>query len=385
VSAFAGLGGAERSLLDTVDTLGARGFAVEVLNLVDRPGALARALLERSVPVHVARVGRFRDPRGAARAVGWFLRRGRQFDVVLANDTRGALYTSVGAALARVPYVWHVRDLVGSGSRLEQLALRLRPAAWIANSHAVGSSLVRHGCESARVGVIHNGVDVDRFQPTASSGTLRRELAVDESAVLVGAIGRLVPWKALETLLEAAAHLRTRVPMATFLIVGDVVTDPANRPAAVRYRESLLTLRDNLGLGDRVRFVGERADVPRILAGLDVLVHTAIDEPFGRVLIEAMAAGKPVVAARGGGVAEIVEDGVTGYLVPPRDAAAVAERIALLADERRRAAMGRAGRRRALTHFTLDAYGNALTAVLAPLLTRALAAAPHHAVGQRDQ
>jgi glycosyltransferase involved in cell wall biosynthesis len=382
VSAFAGLGGAERSLLDTVDTLAARGFAVEVLNLVDGPGALARALLERSIPVHVARVGRFRDPRGAVRAIGWFLQRGRQFDVALANDTRSALYTSIGATLTRVPYVWHVRDLVGSGSRLERLALRLRPAAWIANSHAVSSSLVRLGCESARVVVIHNGVDTDRFQPAASSGTLRRELAIDESTVLVGAIGRLVPWKALETLLEAAAHLRVGVPMATYLIVGDVVTDPANRPVAVRYRESLLTLRDNLGLGDRVHFLGDRADVPRILAGLDVLVHTAIDEPFGRVLIEAMAAGKPVVATRGGGVAEIVEDGVTGYLVPPRDAAAVAERIALLADERRRSVMGQAGRNRALTHFTLDAYGNALTAVLARVLTHTPAAAPYHAVGR---
>ena len=382
MSAFAGLGGAERSLLDTVDTLAARGFAVEVLNLVDQPGALARALLERSIPVHVARVGRFRDPRGGVRAIGWFLQRGRQFDVALANDTRSALYTSVGATLTRVPYVWHVRDLVGSGSRLERLALRLRPAAWIANSHAVSSSLVRLGCESARVVVIHNGVDVDRFQPTTSGVTIRGELAIDESTVLVGAIGRLVPWKALETLLEAAAHLRVRVPMATYLIVGDVVTDPANRPAAVRYRESLLTLRDNLGLGDRVHFLGDRADVPRILAGLDVLVHTAVDEPFGRVLIEAMAAGKPVVATRGGGVAEIVEDGVTGYLVPPRDDAAVAERIALLADERRRSAMGQAGRNRALTHFTLDAYGNALTAVLARVLTRAPAAASHHAVGR---
>jgi glycosyltransferase involved in cell wall biosynthesis len=385
VSAFPELGGAERSLLDTVDALAARGFAVDVLNLVDRPGALARALLERGIAVHVVRVGRFRDPRGVARVIGWFLRQGRRFDLALANDTRGVLYTAAGTAPARVPYLWHVRDLMGSGSRLERLALRLRPAAWIANSPAVAASLVRHGGDGARVVVVHNGVDVERFQPTSANGTLRRELGLDESAVLVGTIGRLVPWKSVETLLEAAAHLRTTLPAAACLVVGDVVTDPVNRPAALAYRESLLSLRDRLGLGDRVHFLGERADVPRILAALDVLVHTAIDEPFGRVLIEAMAAGKPVVAARGGGVAEIVEDGVTGYLVPPRDAASVADRVVRLADGGRRDEMGRAGRERALTHFSLDAYGDALAAVASRVLRRDAAFERQQAVGLRGR
>ena len=385
MSAFPELGGAERSLLDTVDALAARGFAVDVLNLVDRPGALARAQLERGIAVHVVRVGRFRDPRGIARVIGWFLRQGRRFDLALANDTRGVLYTAAGTAPARVPYLWHVRDLMGSGSRLERLALRLRPAAWIANSHAVAASLVRHGGDSARVIVVHNGVDVGRFQPASANGTLRRELGLDESAVLVGTIGRLVPWKSVETLLEAAAHLRTTLPAAACLVVGDVVTDPVNRPAALAYRESLLSLRDRLGLGDRVHFLGERADVPRILAALDVLVHTAIDEPFGRVLIEAMAAGKPVVATRGGGVAEIVEDGVTGYLVPPRDAASVADRVVRLADDGQRDEMGRAGRERALTHFSLDAYGDALAAVASRVLRRDAAFERQQAVGSRGR
>lgn len=373
MSAFAELGGAERSLLDTVACLSARGFGVEVLNLVDQPGALTRALESRGVPVHVCRVGRFRDPRGAVRVARWFLRHARRFDVALANDTRGALYTALGATLRGTPYIWHVRDIVDAGHRLERFALRLRPAVWIANSHAVASRLVRHDCASTRVVVVHNGVDVNLFHPGVPTESFRRELAVDDSALLVGAIGRLVPWKALETLLEAAARLRAVVPAAEYLVVGDAVTDAANRADAVRYREALLALRDRLGLGDRVRFLGARADIPRVLAGLDVLVHTAIDEPFGRVLIEAMAAGKAVVATRGGGVTEIVEDGVTGYLVSPRDAAAVADRVALLADRERRCAMGRAGRERVLAHFSLDAYGDALAAVVARVTTRGTA------------
>jgi glycosyltransferase involved in cell wall biosynthesis len=371
VSAFPELGGAERSLLDTVGTLTARGFTVEVLNLVDRPGALARALLERGLPVHVHRVGRLRDPRGAIRTLRWFLRRARRFDVALANDTRSALYTALGATVARLPYLWHVRDLVGPRSRVERLDLRLRPAACIANSHAVASNLLRHRGRACRVAVVHNGVDVERFHPAPPGEAVRGELGLDDSAILVGAVGRLVPWKSLETLLQAAAQLQAVLPAARYVVVGDVVTDAANRPAAEQYRQSLLALRDRLGLADRVRFLGERADVPRIMGELDLLVHTAIDEPFGRVLIEAMAAGKPVVATRGGGVSEIVEDGVTGYLVPPRDVPAVADRVALLADPRRRSIMGRAGRQRALAHFSLEAYGDALAAAVNGVMTAA--------------
>jgi glycosyltransferase involved in cell wall biosynthesis len=374
VSAFADLGGAERCLLDTVACLSARRFEVEVLNLVDHPGALARALERRGIRVHVCRVGRFRDPRGAARAAAWFLRHARRFDVAIANDTRAALYTALGRAVRGTPYVWHVHDIVSAGQRLQRLAVRLRPAAWIANSRAVKSSLVRHGCSGERIAVVHNGVDANRFHPAAPSEPLRSELAVDASALLVGAIGRLVPWKGLEILLEAADRLRAAVPQAVYLVVGDAVTDAANRSDALRYREGLFALRDRLDLGARVRFLGERADMPRVMAGLDVLVHSATDEPFGLVLIEAMAAGKAVVAARGGGVTEIVDDGVTGYVVPPRDPEAVAHRLALLADRARRDAMGGAGRHRALAHFSLEAYGDALAAVVTRAVTEGMAA-----------
>src|SRR5690242_13499838 len=124
VSAFPDLGGGEISLLDTVTCLTARGVDVDVLNLVDRPGALTDALRERDVRVHHCRIGRFRDPRGVVRATRWFARHASGFDLVLANDGRAALYTAAGLALRRRPYVWHVRDLVGAGHALERLAVR---------------------------------------------------------------------------------------------------------------------------------------------------------------------------------------------------------------------------------------------------------------------
>jgi glycosyltransferase involved in cell wall biosynthesis len=364
VSAFADLGGAERSLLDTVTCLSSRGFAVEVLNLAGHPGTLAGALKARAVPLHFCRVQRFRDPRAAVRVAHWFVRHARRFSMALANDTRAALYTALGATVGRIPYVWHVRDLVGSGQRLERVAVRLRPAAWIANSHAVASSLVRQGCPAAEIVVVHNGVDVDRFDPSVSGAPVRRELGIDGSALVVGAIGRLVPWKSVETLLHAADRLVTVLPQAVYVIVGEAVTDVANRADALRYRDMLVELRDRLGLGHRVRFLGERSDIPSVMAALDIVVHSAIDEPFGRVLIEAMAAGKPVIAVRGGGVTEIVEDASTGYVVSPRDDGAVADRIVRLADANRRSSMGRAGRQRAVEHFSLQAYGDGVAAVV---------------------
>ena len=364
VSAFAELGGAERCLLDTVDGLSARRCTVETLHLIDRPGALVGELERRGLRVHHCGVGRFRDPRGAVRAATWFRHQAGRFDVAIANDTRAALYTAIGGALGGPPYVWHVHDILRARQPLQRLAVRLRPAAWIANSGAVASSLVRHGAPSRRVVVVHNGVDATRFHPAVASTPLRSELGVDDSVLLVGAVGRLVPWKGLEVLLQAADRLRGVVPEAIYLVVGDTITDTANRPDAERYRDALVALTDRLSLGSRVRFLGDRADMPRVMAALDVLVHSATDEPFGRVLIEAMAAGKAVVAARGGGVTEIVEDGVTGYVVPPRDVDAVAQRVALLANRERRCAMGRAGRRRALERFSLEAYGDAVAAVV---------------------
>jgi glycosyltransferase involved in cell wall biosynthesis len=368
VSAFPALGGAELCLLDTVSELSARGFAVEILNLVDDPGTLSRELRRRGARVHVCRIGRLRDPRGAVRVARWFIRHSGRFDVALANDARAAVYTALGTAFRRTSWIWHVHDLIGAGHRIERCARRLRPAAWIANSDAVRHSLVRHGCAAGRVTMVHNGIDVDAFHPARSAERFRRELAVDDSTLLVAAVGRLVPWKGLETLIEAASRALPVAPNAAYVIVGDVVTDAANRPAALRYREALLALRDRLRLGDRVRFLGQRTDIADVMAGIDVLVHTAIDEPFGRVLIEAMAAGKAVVATRGGGVAEIVEDGVTGYVVPPRDADAVARAVASLANPAHRSAMGRGGRARALARFSVAAYGDALARAVTAVL-----------------
>lgn len=186
------------------------------------------------------------------------------------------------------------------------------------------------------------GLDLERFLGCeAMRGRLRAELGVGDQAPLVGIVARMVPIKAHEVLLEAAARLARDVPAARFLIVGDG-----------ERRAELEALAASLRLSDRVRFLGWRPDLDRIYADLDIVALCSRNEGSPVSLIEAMAAARPVVATRVGGVPEIVEDGVSGYLVPHGDSAAMAAALgALLADPERRRAMGAAGRKRVAPAF----------------------------------
>jgi glycosyltransferase involved in cell wall biosynthesis len=154
---------------------------------------------------------------------------------------------------------------------------------------------------------------------------------------VVCAVARLVPVKGLHHLIEAAPAVLRHCPAARFLLVGD-----GERRSAL---EAQARAR---GLQDRVVFTGYREDVPSIMAGTDLVVLPSINEGMGRVLVMAMALGKPIVATRIGGVAELLGDGEAGLLVPPRDPAALAEAItSLLRDPQRERSLGEAGRRRA--------------------------------------
>jgi glycosyltransferase involved in cell wall biosynthesis len=365
VSSGPDVGGAEIVLLDTIAALGASGATVGLLHLAPPGSALADAVGAAGVDAARVPVGRFRDPLTAWRVVRWLVTHRRRIDLVLANDPRALLYTALAAPLVRVPYVWHVHDLVTGRGRFQKAALLARPARYIAISRAVADSLVRHGCRPDRVSIALNAVDTERFHPSTDGRRFRAELGVAPGALLVGAVSRLLPWKGLETFIEAAARLDASLPGAVFVVIGDVVRHPAHPSEALRYRDALYALRARLGLQERVRFLGRRSDMTAVMAGLDVLVHTAVDEPFGRVLIEAMASGKPVVATDGGGVPEIVQDGVTGYLVAPRDPEALARRIEAVADPARRTRMGRLGRERAAALFGLPRYREAIEAAVA--------------------
>jgi glycosyltransferase involved in cell wall biosynthesis len=167
---------------------------------------------------------------------------------------------------------------------------------------------------------------------------------------LVGIVGGLIPWKGHCYFLEAAFLISRKFSEVKFLVVGEDFVGG-------RYRRQLEDLSFKLGLSDKVVFTGFRQDIPEILGSLEILVLTSLKEPFGRVLIEAMACAKPVVATNAGGVPEIVREGETGLLVPMRDPEALARSIKLLLNNKEKAKeMGEKGRRRVEENFTIEAH-----------------------------
>jgi glycosyltransferase involved in cell wall biosynthesis len=191
---------------------------------------------------------------------------------------------------------------------------------------AVSQAIVRKIEDEGRMGppvtLIYNGVDLDRYDHQEPCCTLREEYGLPESGPIVGVVARLEPEKGHPTLLEAWPTVLASQQDATLLVVGE-----GSR------REALEAQAAELDLGPRVVFTGRRDDVPAVTAALDVAVLPSYREAQGLSILEAMALSRPVVASAVGGIPEMIDDGVTGLLVPPRDAPALAEAILrLLAD-----------------------------------------------------
>jgi glycosyltransferase involved in cell wall biosynthesis len=281
-----------------------------------------------------------------------------------------SLYGGWAARLAGVPHVWHIREIPEVPAPIRKLlatmALRLS-ARVVAMTEAVAELFGPASRRPAPVLCIPDGIDLQTFHPRVSGARIRRDLAIDADAPLVGFVARLDPWKGAEVFLQAAAQVSRRRPEARFLVCGGEL------PGYQAYAQGVERLADRLGLKGRVSFTGWRYrldDIPEVMAALDVLVHCSVrPEPFGLVLVEAMAAAKPVVAFRTGGVPEVITPDVTGLLVAPQDSAALAEAIVqLLTDPVRARALGRAGRARAERQFEVGAYARTIEALYASVL-----------------
>ena len=295
------------------------------------------------------------------------LRRARA-QVVHTGSIFAHLIGALAAPLAGARLIWHVQDIVsphlGGGLVLPSFA-RLgarRADLAVCPSEAVAAGLRAHwpADRRDRLRVVHYGLDLCPYDPALPAAGVRRELGLPDEAFVAVHVGRLVPWKGQREFLEAARVVATAWPEAHFLVVGDVAFDG---PA---YRDALRRLVRRLGLEDRVVFTGWRRDVPVVLAAADVLVHSSVlPEPFGLVIVEAMAMERPVVASRLGGPGEIVRDGHEGVLVDPRNPEEIAEALLrLAADPALRTRMGRAGRVRALGCFGAERFVQEMEAVL---------------------
>ena len=210
-------------------------------------------------------------------------------------------------------------------------------------SHAVREWLVGRGVPQDKARMIHYGIEPEKFSEPRVN--LREQWGLNDNAV-VGSIGRLEPRKGHDLLIQAMPELCMRVPSARLLIAGH---DPCG------YGVTLRRLIDRLGLGEKVRLVGFQTDVVSFLNALDVFAFASSSEGFGQVVIEAMAAGKPVITSKIAPLTEIVADGETGLLVESGSPQSFASAIAqLLIDPMERHRMGACGRERVTKSFTAE-------------------------------
>jgi glycosyltransferase involved in cell wall biosynthesis len=281
--------------------------------------------------------------------------------ILHANTPRTNLYAAAAGRLAGIPVIWHCRNLLEPGMRDTDRWFAWLPDRIICNSAAIAARFTGSRWRD-RVVVIVNGVDLTEYRPEVSGAGIRTELGWT-SRPLIAAISRLDPEKGHATLLEAMRRVLIRCPAARLVIAGRAAVDPTGRHAALQRHI------EELGLGKVVRLVGFRRDIPELLAAADICVLPASAEACGRVLLEAMAMATPVVATASGGTPEIVRDGVTGILVPPGDAGAMATALEnLLQDPTRAGSMGAAGRERAVAHFSIEAHAEKTMRLYADVL-----------------
>lgn len=289
------------------------------------------------------------------------LARGRR--IALVHHNNGVEPRSVLLArLLRVPLVvyqrgdeWHSRTARG---------LARMVTLFMANSEATKRDLVALGVPPGKIRVIYPPVDLERFNPGVDAQRQRKEFGVSAAQPCFGIFGTLLEWKGHHVFLEAARRVMDEVPNARAFVIGEA---PERGRA---YREELDRLVERLGITDRVIFAGFREDVPELMQLLQVVVHASVTpEPFGRVIAEAMAMGKPVVATSAGGPLEIVEDGATGYLVDADEPEAMARAIIrLLTDPAGADRIGRRGHETVVARFSAEAHARTVEQVYAEVL-----------------
>jgi len=345
---YATLSGGERSMLSTLDGVRAGGFSPAAI--APSEGPLGDALRARDVeilPFQTRGPAGGRLPQNRLREELARLLRRRRTDLLHANSLSMGRLSGPVAAELELPSIAHLRDIIKLSSRaVADLNCHTR---LLAVSNAAREFHAAGGLAVERLHVLYNGVDLKRFHPRPKSGYLHRELGLPPEAQLIGTIGQISLRKGQDVLARAGAILAEKLADVHYLIVGKRFSEK------LESREFEADLRAAAGgrLAGRFHFLGVRNDVEEILGELTLLVHPARQEPLGRVLLEAAAAGAAMIATDVGGTREIFPPGSqSARLVPHDDPGALAAAILeLTADHALRARLGRSARRRAEEAF----------------------------------
>ena len=327
-------------------------------------GSGRRSLL--TLPIAVARRS-FNFVKFIRRVLGFaeFLRAHR-IDLVHQNNSIKRHHDwMLAAMLAGVPCIAHERGVNRHYSWVDRrLAKRL--ALLIPVSRAIMTLLMAGRVWPGNVRVLYDGLDPTRLKPARSPEALRQEYGVQPAQPVVGIIGNIRAWKGQEIVVRALIEVLKVHPDAVCFFVGASTAD--DKP----YQDELNGIIAQAGMSANVRFTGYQPDPASFVNMMSVVVHASVEpEPFGMVVLEAMAQRRPVVGSRAGGVVEMVIDGKTGYTFPPGDAKDLAERlIELLNDPALATRMGEAGYQRLLNSFSIQQYMDGIHAVYRAVLAR---------------
>jgi glycosyltransferase involved in cell wall biosynthesis len=276
----------------------------------------------------------------------------KEYDLIYANSQKAFVVSALATSLVRKPIIWHLRDILNSQhfSSFNRWIVRFLANVFakrvIANSIATGDAFIQAGGNKAKLIVIPDAIDHKPFEEIRIEhvAALRRELQLD-GVPIIGYFSRISPWKGHTLVLEAMESL----PDVHCLFVG------APLFGEQAYEDELLRTVKKLGLENRVHFLGFRSDIPELMRVVDIVVHVPLaPEPFGRILVEAMLAKRPIIATREGGALEIIEDNVSGLLIEPGNAQSLAHAVTtLLANRNLSDRLATVGHTRALVSFSL--------------------------------
>lgn len=293
--------------------------------------------------------------------------------IVHSNNT-AIIGSGIAARICKVPSIYHVREIIGEPKIMRKLYPRL--INYLADeilciSKAVAQMFLENYVPHYKVKIIYNGINLSCYEGELDSNKLKREFNLSPNSLLVGIVGRISPRKGHKYFIESARKVIDEVPEAKFFIIGWIESH------AKVYTELLKKLKRQiyeLGLYKCVMLTGVRKDIPDIMSSLDVVVlassSKAAPEPFGRVVVEAMAAGKAIVATNEGGVPEIIEDGKTGLLVPPANSSEMAKAIIrLLKNEKERKEIGKVAKESIKDNFTEEIMVNNIEQIYKELIS----------------
>jgi len=352
------VGGAEGSLLILAEALDRARFTP--VFAIPRRGSFSELLEGAALETVFIDLPRLRGLAGVVSAVRELLHlvRAKNIRLIHSNSIRSHLYGACVARMAGIPVVWHQRNLLVGEKFDPDRALAFIPDLIVCNSRAIARRFLRGKKLPGKVKVVLTGVDTSRFSPQVDGAGVRGEFGIGADERVVGIASRFNAQKGHECFFEAA-RLLTAMPggeRLRFLVAGGAVfAEDRAREEEVR-RDAA-----RAGLEGKVVFTGFRTDMPSVYAAMDICVLPSSAEACGRVVLEAMASGKPLVATRTGGTPEMVVDGVDGLLVDPADPVALADRIIFLAGHPAEAArIGAAARARAVDRFDIGVHAKVI-------------------------